>query len=1518
MDYLLKSPVNESDVENVKDHVNVLVNDAWNILQTQGKDALKDFMERNKYAANADDQNTKKKNETNDEDIDARVNGDARNYQMELFENAKVRNTIIALGTGTGKTLIALMLIRHFSGDFDRNKQTWFLVPSVALALQQANTIESNLPFSVGIACNTAAVSEKARKELANAQVLVATHGSALDLLRHYSDMFHLNRVNLLVIDECHYAIKKHSYAVLMNTFYHELTSENRPRILGLTASPIINLKGKGHTSTDDLELTLRDLERNLDSSLISLSKIGLDNSNTISNNIEERIIYFSGSPIHDPFYSDELRNLLPSRRKEIHQLEYLYNDLGASVTGLYVSSVIKEVSRNKYERETGNQFDLFIKYLNHIKYQCLNEPENNDGRPCKLIGLEHTLHNIFTSNEDDCYNGKDSVGIIFVKRRITALALQNYLNHKFSNKKDTDEHGIYCIKCDSLTRKNTHVFKYLNRSHLILSKEDKEKAHVEWLHTMKNIKKTLAKLRQRKINTLISTSVVEEGIDIVNCSFVIVLDGIETTKSYIQMKGRARSSNARFFVFQNKNAAALKVPITLNEAKQTEKEINSYIGTRETNYTPLVQNAAKRMKLSECTCKERNALFNGEYRATYGMVDLLSSKSLINRYACSVPMDLKSRSSRNSLLPYLPVYKDNVLRLPSHLPGDVRFVHLPNEFISNSKRKNESMLALMACVRLHERNVLNERLLPLRRNDILRQLYASVLSPIPLIEPIPDHPNFDNSLIKERTKIFAYPIRQSSDIFQQNEAALNSDGQILCILLSEPMQKLPQFYFKHPELGSVRCTFEEKVFLLSSEQIIICRSFFTVLMNARWRRRTGRVYFDYSEDTLLDNIIEYTVASLDKNNQLDWDYMQQIISEYGRSENDRKANVQQWQMGEKKPRIWAPIYDPNVSYITFRRSKKTCSESFPDPNIGTFQDYFQQKRSFKVTRDCSLFEVQRLWTMPQKLHDDTYNSFERTNKENYTKSTFCKGLVSVLLPQDACLETSMADPALCLHCVLLPQILYKIERHISTEKFLIHVSQNFPELNKCLKSRSIEEVMTTLTAKSCVLNISYDRLEYLGDAVLKIIHTDALIKSSAKDLQRWISCLHEGDLSALRSGLGCNERLKEAADKNRMSHFILTQPLGRGVWTPAGLEKRFLDQEKKKSDLFPSQEIIPSTKVKADVVEAILGLVYLFEGYEVTIAVAEELGLSTAQKIQEKIPPCSRVELNRPTLQFLTRFLGNLDFEKSSSFIEALTHASCVHSETQSYQRLEWIGDAVLCLAAREWVFKTYPYLEVKHLVLLETILICNETLAFLGGSIGLHKHIQHCDSSLPHRLEKYEINLKDVKHHGIWSEDAPKIIADAVESLLGAVHVQGNFYQGQNVTMRVLQPITKLILKNLDTKSAGLSEAKILDMMHPKQIMTEMCSFLSVKSWKEDDFLRVQKKDSVWNGVTLNNNYSGDENSIAQVNWFGCNMITVKDRSTNVALYKACALASALLKMSPETATKLNEMSKMMTLQQ
>lgn len=66
-------------------------------------------------------------------EAETEVRMSARPYQVELLERAKERNTIVCLGTGTGKTFISVMLIKEMAHQVretfqKRGKRTFFLV----------------------------------------------------------------------------------------------------------------------------------------------------------------------------------------------------------------------------------------------------------------------------------------------------------------------------------------------------------------------------------------------------------------------------------------------------------------------------------------------------------------------------------------------------------------------------------------------------------------------------------------------------------------------------------------------------------------------------------------------------------------------------------------------------------------------------------------------------------------------------------------------------------------------------------------------------------------------------------------------------------------------------------------------------------------------------------------------------------------------------------------------------------------------------------------------------------------------------------------------------------------------------------------------------------------------------------------------------------------------------------------------------------------------------------------------
>lgn len=114
--------------------------------------------------------------------------------------------------------------------------------------------------------------------------------------------------------------------------------------------------------------------------------------------------------------------------------------------------------------------------------------------------------------------------------------------------------------------------------------------------------------------------------------------------------------------------------------------------------------------------------------------------------------------------------------------------------------------------------------------------------------------------------------------------------------------------------------------------------------------------------------------------------------------------------------------------------------------------------------------------------------------------------------------------------------------------------------------------------------------------------------------------------------------------------------------------------------------------------------------------------------------------------------------------FAEALTHRSYVpllpEGENRSNERLEFLGDAVLNLAAAEFLFRKFPNLEEGEMTRLRSFLVNQHSLADYARKINL----------LP--LLRMTASAQQAVEKGYES-----LLADAFESLLGAVYLDSGF---------------------------------------------------------------------------------------------------------------------------------------------
>lgn len=967
-----------------------------------------------------------------------------------------------------------------------------------------------------------------------------------------------------------------------------------------------------------------------------------------------------------------------------------------------------------------------------------------------------------------------------------------------------------YGVRCCALVRNPTKIFKLSTV---------KEKDLTQFLHD-DDMKKVLNSFRSGEFNVLIATSVVEEGVDVQACSFVVVLDSLSTIKSYIQMKGRARQKNAKFYVFHGNVQTG---QLNLEEAKFLEARVRRFValdGHRKRKSSDITNPAVDCNNggyYSHATFSgiEIDAVERSFYECENGRVSVSSAKSLLYRFALSQPIDGPSRASRDALQKYLPLFDDSctTLLLPAYVGSSrpLRVIVLPEAYHERSKSEKQCILSLIACIRLYQHGLLTDRMLPFSRKDIQKRILK--LTEVEQKEICKDYQvhSLSNWDCASCITLYQYAIFTEGERINQVRSILNKNYIRLAFLALQQLPMIPTLSYMHADFGNAACR-------LGSEKIIECQQadydvlmdFYLLIWNARWKRRTKDEVFVEGDKGQSSSVVPlYVIGCLNEMGDLDWSLMKALIEEGRRdkTECDEEGNVLLNGTILDAPRLWYPCYDEMSLYIAYGSAHITCSAALPasmqENGRGTYYDYFQNKGNVHVTRDSILFFCQRCWDLPSR-RSQRQAPRELPNNLGFPHEMGTIYLKSLLVPKTLCRECPFAHAGIFLESLFLPLMLYDVERILIAEKFKNYCSKQLPTLGECITNCTPKEVLSVLTAQSCVGEETYDRLEWFGDGVLKLICTDVSLGS--RDLRDWVSCLHEGDLDSVRSTMSQNNRLAQACINVGIQGFIVTSSLARGRWTPASLKLSTSDG---------SQSTLPQGKVCADVIEAILGLVYFKAGYDVALVVAEELTLTIPWDKEKKLDlqvQSSPARSDR-LVAAAQKFTGYHPFENERVVMEAFTHPTSLDPTLGSYQRLEWIGDAVLCLAVREWIYINNTTTPVGEMVMIEESMVANETLAFLCLRAGVHKYLRHHDQSLPGRIDQYEWNVCH-RRRGLWGTEPPKAMADVVESLIGAVYVDGGLEAGKRAVRFILEPVIKLFCST-DFKSI---------VSHPERRLREL----------------------------------------------------------------------------------------------
>lgn len=135
-----------------------------------------------------------------------------------------------------------------------------------------------------------------------------------------------------------------------------------------------------------------------------------------------------------------------------------------------------------------------------------------------------------------------------------------------------------------------------------------------------------------------------------------------------------------------------------------------------------------------------------------------------------------------------------------------------------------------------------------------------------------------------------------------------------------------------------------------------------------------------------------------------------------------------------------------------------------------------------------------------------------------------------------------------------------------------------------------------------------------------------------------------------------------------------------------------------------------------------------------------------------------------------------NYKFKNKKLIEMALTHSSYAHEvkdkKIENNERLEFLGDAVLELVISSFIFEKFEELPEGELTKLRANIVCEESLSKRARAIKIGEKI--C-------LGRGEENT------GGRTRDS--ILADAFEALIGAIYIDGGFFEAQKFILNQME---------------------------------------------------------------------------------------------------------------------------------
>ncbi|KAH9620604.1 hypothetical protein KSS87_015515 [Heliosperma pusillum] len=1292
----------------------------------------------------------------------------ARSYQLEALEQAVKQNTIAFLETGSGKTLISIMLLRSFAYLLRRPTNSYiavFLVPTVVLVTQQAEVIETCTDLKVGKYWGDMGVdfweASRWKDEQEKHEVLVMTPKILLDALSH--TFIKLDMIKVLIFDECHNAKGKHPYACIMKDFYHrQLQTNEVPRIFGMTASPVKS-KAKDTESyaywkeISALETLMNSKVYTCVSEAVLAEYISFPNSKVqlydeeIPDKLQNDLIVSVSSlkrthinALKSMGVEESIEESLTHKLKKLSStFQFCLRELGLWAA-LKATDVLSHEETDIFSwdtldicgRTTIRAFihdvkqELSANISSGLSWSISDVKSNMDARliTSKVICLAESLLGYRTLEGMRC--------IIFVERVITAMVLEAIL--------------------EALLFQSTGwKAKYIAGNQSALKNQSRKEQN-----------KIVNDFRNGTVHILVATSILEEGLDVQSCNLVVRFDPSYNVCSFIQSRGRARMQNSDFLLM-----------VKRGDASELSR-VQSYLSSGE-----IMRKESLSHTSLPCQPVEFDEFDDIFYRvpSTGAIVTLSSSVSLIYFYCSRLPSDGYFKPSPRCV--FDEVLETCTLQLPNSCPIPSVSVKGDSKIVKQKLMKH--YVCLEACKRLHEIGALTDKLVP---DIVVEEGLVQELENEPYDDNQPSYVphEFVSSDVRSCAAVYhCYLMKLKQDFY--SEVPLHN---IILVLRDELESDVGSMKF---DMGvdwgymSVNMKYAGTI-NLTPEQVVICRQFqVAVLQILKYRNVTKlsgelKDLFKWDKDNdMHGSHYDYLLLPcqwLQQYSSIDWECIFSasfLSNNVGVSSNSVNIETPHCENVYTKNGYIHPSVLQNCLVCTPHNGYIYCVSGFlegmngnsllsvKDDEIITYKKYYEVRHGIDLA-----YENQTLLCGRQVFRPQNYLLSCRQKRENESSDA------SVELPPELCLVImSPVSVSNFYTFSYVPSIMHRVE------SLLLSSNLRRIILNDCMPSIIIPapKVLEAITTKHCQEGFHLESLETLGDSFLKYAVCQQLFNSFQNN--------HEGLLSIKKSKIVSNASLCKLGCQKRISGFIRFESFDPKNWIIPGdlsgscvLEEECITSERK---VYSKGNRQMKSKRIADVVEALIGA-FLTTGGEVAallfmnwLGIEVELSCVKYQRIFN-IDPYKHVNISH--LQSIL----NYTFKDPTLLVEALTHGSYMLPEIpRCYQRLEFLGDAVLDHLITIQLYAKYPGMTPGLLTDLRSASVNNDCYAQSTIRCGLYKHILHASQVLHKQLSATVTHFEKLSSKSTFGWDLdinfPKVLADIIESLAGAIFVDSGY---------------------------------------------------------------------------------------------------------------------------------------------